>query len=708
MSDVNITMEMQGLAGVTKGFNAVAAGAKTMGDEVDKTGAKTATLGQKMSGLKTTLAAIGAGAVIKYFVDLEDGMEQAARSASRLGVSFEGLQKLTLTAKRFGAETGAMDQALKHFNAQVGEASMNPMNTSARLFKQLGISITDTKGEVKDTETLFRETVNALTTVGSKAERTRGQFALFGDQSGQLTDMLSGGTAQLDKFGKQLESSGAILANEFSPMLKDANSNVYDLIDAVEGYAKKAVANIMVVADAASGVMMGSLGDIAGTNKGAAKAPDPDELLAGFQQDFMTKKSLKSALDPNEIANAKKYSEAIKVLSANYHALTLDTMQYDHEMAISTALIHAGVTAQSAHGQKIIELVNGIEQLTRSHAAEAAAFAAEADRTNNYLAARHQLVEDNKTAQERFNDEIERMAGLDLDAETLSRATEKLAQSLADTDPLAKSLGDSLDSMFDKAIDGGMKLKDILKSVGKDLLKSGGHSLLDGLGKGITRGASGMGDIITGGKSGKDAGDKELKTVFDGFIHGMKKLFGGEDGGFLGGLQKLFTDGDDSVLGGLGKIFDESWTWLSGIFTSFISESWAIAIWETAENWAIVIWDTIQKWAIAIFQAAMSLFGLERGGEMTVTRPTLLVVGEKNKAERVRVSPLSGGSRNSTSPGGDGSPVSGGGAGGDMGGGGNTSVNVFIPTTSVVNNLNAGGFAREIARTVRRENARLV
>jgi hypothetical protein len=170
----------------------------------------------------------------------------------------------------------------------------------------------------------------------------------------------------------------------------------------------------------------------------------------------------------------------------------------------------------------------------------------------------------------------------------------------------------------------------------------------------------------------------------------------------LGNLTKLFT-GDEGIVGQLGKVFSGAWEVLSGLFTWLIGEETALAVFETAERWAVAIWETAERWAIAIFEAAMSLLPFETGGDITVTRPTLLMVGEKNKAERVRVSPVGAPPRasaqqqamrmvearesdNMLQP----------------------NVNVYLPASSVINDLTAGHFARQISGAVRRQNARLV
>jgi hypothetical protein len=282
---------------------------------------------------------------------------------------------------------------------------------------------------------------------------------------------------------------------------------------------------------------------------------------------------------------------------------------------------------------------------------------------------------------------------------------------LAETNATVGAFETALDGIFDQAISGGDDFEKQLRSIGKtlatDIFKENVFNPLKDAGKGI------VGSLLGGGKK-KDGpaaamdllggGSGDVSSVFDKFLGGLESIFGQGDKGFLGGLTELFT-GDKGVISGFGTILSESWTFLSGLFTSFLTEMGIMQAWEIAEKWALAIWDTAERWAIAIFEAAAGFLGFETGGEITVTRPTLFVAGEKNKAEHIRVSPLSGGSRGESR----------GGRGGfaglaDSGGGsgGVTNVQVFIPQTSVISGLTEGSFARKITNAVGRQRARTV
>lgn len=322
------------------------------------------------------------------------------------------------------------------------------------------------------------------------------------------------------------------------------------------------------------------------------------------------------------------------------------------------------------------------------------------------------------TPMEKYRAELEDVDALyaggtgPLTFENMSRVVDDMNRKLAESNATVMDIEDAFDRAFDAAISGTEDLGQALEDIGKDLAKNlFKDNILNPARDSLN---TAIGGLLGGGggkeKGGQDAfsmlgGDaQDPASVFDNFLGGLQSIFGDGDKGFLGSLQALFI-GDNGILTQLGDIFSGAWEILSGLFTSFLSEQGILHAWAIAEGWAIELWATAERWAIAIFEAAAGLFGFETGGELTVTRPTLFVAGEKNKAEHIRVSPLSGGSRNERRGGSGGYA---GMSGEDTKGSSTTNVQVFIPQTSVISGLTEGSFARKITSAVNRQRARTV
>lgn len=676
-TDIGISVALKGIEEANRKLDELGRKTKKTGQDAQQSATGFAALGKQFELVKKAAIGFGLATAAMKLADLEDQMEQTARAAYKLNVSFEGFQKLQLTAKRFGVEVGAVNVALRTFNRQIGDASLQPMGVQAKLFDALGVSIRDAAGNIRGTEDIFRDTVSAIAQVGSEAEKTKLLAALFGEQAVELQTMLGQGTGQLDQFGEHLKNIGAIVSEDVAPSMRDANSVVHDFWDAVTGQAMEATARVIMFAEAISGIG-DDLARIGGFEK-EKKPETADQMLAGFREQFMTKKSLNGALDMGE--DARKRAAAAKAEREAIQAAREEQQNFREELE-----------ATRAEDERLEAANEALWGDVRS------------------------MIESVQSPLERYRAELENLNAVyrELGPEQYAKLVDDLNLKLAESNQVVSAFDSALDRVFDAAIDGGENFLDTLKDIGKELgktllkeqvfdpLKDMGKSVIGGLlGGGGKKDEGGLGGIA-GGLTGEGAANNPLTAIFDTFLSGLSGIFGEGEDGFLGGLMKMFM-GDDGILGSLGGIFSEAWEFMSGLLTSFLSELGILQAWEIAERWALSLWEVAERWAIAIFEAVAGLFGLETGGDLTVTRPTLIMVGEKNKAERVRVSPLGGPARANAAQNVQRMI--------DQNESGNVlqpQVNVYLPPTSILTDLTAGQFARKISGAVRRENARLV
>lgn len=676
MTDVGISVGLRGMDNVQRGWDKITADTRKLQGVATGVSGTFGKLTDQFKLMGKAMAGLGVLGFAAHLVELEDNMEQTARAAHRLGVSFEGFQALQLTAKRFGADVGTINVALRTFNRQIGDASLQPMGMQAKLFDALGVSIRDAAGEMRSTEDVFRDTIDVVGRIGNQAEKTKVLTALFGEQAADLVTMLGEGTGPLDEFRDHLKGIGAIVGEHVAPSMRDANSVVHDFTDALQGTAMKVMAGaIMAFEDlgTAASDFGKDMQELAGaTNKG----PDTKAMLAGFRE-FMTPPNLKGALDAAAEAKAKAAAAA------------------------------AAREAQRKLREEQEKLRNEVEALRAADEQLASA-------QEQLWADARAMVDAARTPLERYHAELQNVqAVFDADAmtgEEFRKVVAAINLDLANSNGTVGAFETALDRLFDNAMEGGDDFLALLEDVGKQLAKDiVGENVFSPL-KNMAK--QGIGSLLGGGLGGGakegeggglgGAGGDPIQGVFDNFLTGLSDLFTG-DKGVLGGLTNLFM-GDEGVLGGLGKLFGGAWEMLAGLFTSFLTEMGLLQAWEVAERWALAAWEIAERWIIAIFEAAAGFLGFETGGDITVTRPTLLMVGEKNKAERVRVSPLGGPARSANAQQSLQRMVK----DNESGNAQVATVNVFIPQASILTDLTAGQFARRISGAVRRENSRIV
>lgn len=161
--------------------------------------------------------AAGAAAAVKAIQKLNEITEQAATKADDLmtqslvsGVSTDLLQQFQYAAPYIDVSaetmTGAMtkitrsigtardqfasyDEAVRKA-AEQGKAYEGDLGAQAAAFQQLGVSVTDSSGQLRDANTVMFEALEALGGIGNETERDTISMALFGKSAQELNPLI--------------------------------------------------------------------------------------------------------------------------------------------------------------------------------------------------------------------------------------------------------------------------------------------------------------------------------------------------------------------------------------------------------------------------------------------------------------------------------------------------------------------------------------
>ena len=180
---------------------------------LDQTRAAFASVNNNLSGLqnkldkvRTALGAIFVGAGLVNFakntVKLADDLQD---TADRLGVTTEFLQRYRFAAQQSGVDTEKFDKGLGKLGKAIGEANLTG-GESGKIFKQLGISITDTNGKTKPLAKIFVETQAKLSGISDSSTRAAISMKLFGKEGAQMGLMAKDGVEAMNDLAMSLEN----------------------------------------------------------------------------------------------------------------------------------------------------------------------------------------------------------------------------------------------------------------------------------------------------------------------------------------------------------------------------------------------------------------------------------------------------------------------------------------------------------------------
>ena len=163
-----------------------------------------------------------AGALAGALVGLGLNSVQTADDLNTLSKQ-TGLSTDTLQQMQYAADL--IDVPLDNITSAVTRMKKN-MGGSPEAFEELGVSVTDAEGNMRDAEDVFFETVQALSEVENGTERDQKAYAIFGKSADELAGIIDDGGEALKEYGKKAEDLGLILSVDVLNALNQTNDAI--------------------------------------------------------------------------------------------------------------------------------------------------------------------------------------------------------------------------------------------------------------------------------------------------------------------------------------------------------------------------------------------------------------------------------------------------------------------------------------------------
>jgi len=223
-------------SGLSRGLSGAVTGA---GRLLSSVGGLTTAIGAAGLAGATTAAVVSFRAAAQEVADLRNDIADAS---TRSGIATDTLQGLRLAAEGAGLQLAALTSGLDQFGRRVSDAARGG-NATAEAFAELGVSVTDANGDIRDGDAVLRETLAALNAMEPSAQRSALAVETLGRAGGRLLQALSG--SELDSF--------VALADEFGVGVGPRAAQS-------AGEWQRAVAELGVVLDGVKGQLVDAFG----------------------------------------------------------------------------------------------------------------------------------------------------------------------------------------------------------------------------------------------------------------------------------------------------------------------------------------------------------------------------------------------------------------------------------------------------------------
>ena len=184
------------------------------------------------------VAAAGLGAGVGIFKLTERLAEQAdemGKASARTGINTTMLQQLKYVATRTEVDFKAMVKGMKSFSL-ASTAAQKGGKAQKAAFAELGVSLKDNKGKLRDQNEVFLDTLLNLAEMTDANKRLALSTKLLGPRAAfELAPMFDAGAEELGKFAREALEAGKVLQGPALKAGQDMDENLKALRRTVGG-----------------------------------------------------------------------------------------------------------------------------------------------------------------------------------------------------------------------------------------------------------------------------------------------------------------------------------------------------------------------------------------------------------------------------------------------------------------------------------------
>lgn len=218
--------------------------AEEMGEKVEESSSKMDTLKGAIAGMATVagaavaaIAALGAaaigavGAIGALVFKASDAAGELVDMSLQTGISTTRLQELKFVGNQVGTSldtiTGAQARLVRSmataqeqqakFNQEVAEGkkfSDEEIENRTTAFQKLGVSVTDSTGQLRDNQAVFADVIDALGRITNPTLRDALAMEIFGKSAQELNPLIKAGSLELNRLSQEAHDVGAVMSEE--------------------------------------------------------------------------------------------------------------------------------------------------------------------------------------------------------------------------------------------------------------------------------------------------------------------------------------------------------------------------------------------------------------------------------------------------------------------------------------------------------------
>lgn len=259
------------------------------------------------------IATFSVGAFSSWIQQSIDAADAAAETAQSLGITVEAYQGLSFAASTAGVEQESLTGALNKFNKTIAAAAAGGKKQAAA-FGDIGVSVRDANGGLKDADQLLLEVADKFQGYENGANKAALAQELFGKSGAKLIPLLNSGKQGITDLMTQAQRLGLVMSAEAAAAADQFNDNMTVLAGVSRGYANNIATGLLPALNDLSGLLI----DIASDTDAAAESGEG----LGTMLKFLTSLALSfgAALEAEGIALGGLAAAAVQAANGEFAA----------------------------------------------------------------------------------------------------------------------------------------------------------------------------------------------------------------------------------------------------------------------------------------------------------------------------------------------------------------------------------------------------
>lgn len=160
-----------------------------------------------------TAAAAAAAGALKLAKDAGVAADNLITLSNKTGISTKQLQEMEYASRFVDVEVETMTGSMVKLTKSM-DGARDGSKKQSEAFATLGVNVTGANGELRDGQTVWLETIDALGNVANETERDALALELFGKSAQELNPLIKAGSKELARLGVEANELGVVMGDD--------------------------------------------------------------------------------------------------------------------------------------------------------------------------------------------------------------------------------------------------------------------------------------------------------------------------------------------------------------------------------------------------------------------------------------------------------------------------------------------------------------